>query len=228
MPIPSSSSVGTGGPSGGQTHPGPDTPLLETATTTVSSVTVTPSVVPAVVQGSVNLLDWEDHSSAPVPASTPALVTAPVQLFLPFQADRMTPALFQQHFTTLPEGFNGRLCLLSHLPSQGSEFEALFRLHHIFVLASGPLPAPTSGHKFFLYAHQRTQSMDLLGGLSGGSDEEGCFVAQVLVLSTTQEVQVLVKATPNLLISQTNPALAYKCFLDKLVEALQPLRPQIV
>jgi len=194
-------------------------------------------VAPAV--GSVNLLDWDDHS-VPLHTNTnnhhaPAFAPPPLS-FLDFVQDKMNPAVFQSHWTTLPDGFTGRLCLLSHMPSQSSEFDNLFGQQKIFVLASGALPPPSPGYKFFIYAHQSvpksaSNGLDdfLLGDSSAaGGHEEGCFLAQVMIFTTTQEVQVTVKATANLQSTQSNPALVHKFFLDKIVESLHPLHPQIV
>jgi len=145
----------------------------------------TPQVVttaaPAQVE-SVNLLDWGDVITTPTPSSS-SLPSSSHTLVLKDKLD-MQPPQFQQLWSTLPDVFNGSLCVLSQVPLDTAHIENLMRANNIFTMASGLLPGSPSGMKFFFYCMEEGNLID----------EGAYYLMQFIIISTTKEVQVTVKS----------------------------------
>lgn len=171
----------------------------------------TPSVTPAPV-GSVNLLDWDDDSSAAaIMPSTTANTRGPEQLRLTTnEAAAVNPAEFQSMWNTFPETYSGVACTLSSFPPTVVEVEAALKTAQVITIASGPVP---TGFKLFLFgcAKDNSGADDFIMAEPSGTK---FYIGQVSILRTGDgaEVQAIIK---------TNDAAKTKLFIDLLMSSLQ-------
>lgn len=148
----------------------PEPPATDAATDQLDSAVVQSSV-PQVV-GSVNLLDWEDHSPAPPAAVSAGPSSLPTLKLQTYSAEAMSPSVFQKLWVESSEVYKGSLANLVGAPRDCASLEnvlfsrqvlaytchyylpSLFNVNFlvkVFTMASGVLP-DQSGLKLFVYA----------------------------------------------------------------------------
>lgn len=176
----------------------------------------TPTVA-APMGGSINLLDLGDdfdvNYSAPSSSNAYGLenLEAPT-LQLDRSPPEMTAQNFQSLWSSLPEAYNGQLCMLSRAVSASTEVEALMSGKHVLTMASGALPGG-AGFKFFFYAFEMSD-----GNFLSATESRGTYLVQCVVMASG-EVSAVIKVGGE---SKFGSA-ACAHFSEVMVSAMAPL-----